>query len=167
MALTSFYTKDIKKFSYKVAETEIGCNFRCVNLLYFNTEEGQKEFAQMKSAQKLLPFIIEVHLFLFYSDKDEKKEVVKAGLKREKQPREHLHYFEFYRKIYSKNNRNHLSKNQILKKFFLTLDEKMPKIKVLVVKKEREKKKSYQMILKIVSHHDITAIFKNSHQFKI
>jgi len=75
LALTSFYTKDIENFSYKVAETEIGCKFRCVNLLYFNTEEGQKELAQMKSAQKLLPFIIEVHLFLFYSDKDEEKEV--------------------------------------------------------------------------------------------
>jgi len=82
LVLTSFETKKVEEFSYKVAETEIGCKFRCINLLYFETEEGQKKLAQMKENKKLLPFIIDAHLFLFRADKKEKEDVLLEKMKR-------------------------------------------------------------------------------------
>lgn len=59
-----------------MAETKIGCEFRCVNLLYFETDEGRKDLAQMKAQQKLLLFIMEAHLFIFHADKEEEEGVL-------------------------------------------------------------------------------------------
>jgi len=82
IALTSFPAHQVENFTYKVAETEIGCKFRCLNLLYFKTDEGKVRLSQMKAQKKLLPFIIEVHLFLFDADKDEEGEASKETLQR-------------------------------------------------------------------------------------
>jgi len=81
LALTSFRAKKVEDFSYKIAETKIGCEFRCINLLYFETKKGKKELAQMKAQQKLLPFIMEAHLFLFRADKKEKEDILLENMR--------------------------------------------------------------------------------------
>jgi len=69
IALTSFKTQKIEKFYYHVGKTKIGCEFTCANLLDFETPKDQKTLAKMKTQKKLLPFIIDVHLFAFRADK--------------------------------------------------------------------------------------------------
>jgi len=80
IAITSFSTNNVENFTYKVAETEIGCKFRCLNLLDFKTPKGKTLLAQMKAQKKLLPFVIDVHLFLFCTDKNEEGKISQKEL---------------------------------------------------------------------------------------
>ncbi len=77
IAITSFNTNNIEEFYYKVGETKIGCEFKCINLLNFkdnevdsqNNNNLNKELLQkMKAEKSLLPFVIEAHLKALNAD---------------------------------------------------------------------------------------------------
>jgi len=67
----------VEEFYYRVGETKVGCEFKCINLLNFNDSKkgnGQasiinKELLQkMKQEKSLLPFVIEAHLKVLDAD---------------------------------------------------------------------------------------------------